>query len=224
MAVEKYRFYPYISAEEAFLGFMSDFKAFKNDNPNKVYLRSGPKDPVSGLRPREILGLIIMANVAMSESGDSWVPGWLVNKDGKPLPERVAHDGAIRCTSGPRKDVFMRFEQTMATEVASDASPEDIEAAILREINRKSSNDEDYVRGTALIILVDYIGQLSDLRKLAGSVSESAYRAIYLICVVSEQLKDFVCVILKSQSDTLGPISVRFGRPDGKPNVGRLYG
>jgi hypothetical protein len=223
MAGENNKFYPYVSVEEAFLGFIENFKFFNESNPSKVYLRNGPKDTTSGLRPREILGLIVMASVATFESGDTWVPGWLVGSDGRPLPERAAHDGAIRCISGPREGAYMHFEQAMATLVAQDASPEDIESAILREAGRKSRKGVDYVSGTALIIFVDYVGRLSDLRKLSGNISESAYSAVYLIGAISEQFKDFICVTLKNPSDTLGPIGIKFNRPDGKPEVSRMY-
>lgn len=222
MVSKKHKIKPYISTETAFLGFMEDFKAFIESNTGKAYLRTGPKDPTSDLRPREIIGLVIMANVAMFESKDTWVPGWLVDANGNQLPEDVAHDGVIYCTSGSRKGAFMHFEQAMATEVAADASPEDIEAAILREAKRKSNRDKKYVEGTALILLVDYAGELSDLRKLAGSISESAYEAIYLIGVASEKFKDFICVTLKNPLDTLGPISIKFDRRDGKPDVARM--
>lgn len=67
---EDFKFFPYLSAEVAFLSFMTDFHDFIAQNPNKkAYLRIGPKDPKSDLRPREILCLAIMANVAMYESG-----------------------------------------------------------------------------------------------------------------------------------------------------------
>jgi hypothetical protein len=223
MADGNYKFYPYISTEVAFLGFIEDFNNFNKNNNGKVYLRNGPKDPTSGLRPREILGLIIIANVAMFESGDEWVPGWLVDTDGKSLPERTAHDGVIRCTSGPRKGAYMHFEQTMATLKDKDASPHDIESAILRVASRKANEGEDYIRGTVLIILVDYVGRLKDLRKLSGSVSESPYSAVYLIGIISEQFRDFICVTLKSPSDKIGPIAVKFNRPDGIPDVARMY-
>lgn len=64
---------PYISAEVAFLGFIEDFHKFNTNTPHKAFLRNGPKDPESGLRPREVLGIAIMANVAMFLSGDKWV-------------------------------------------------------------------------------------------------------------------------------------------------------
>jgi hypothetical protein len=214
---------PYLSAETAFLGFIEDFRKFNTDSSRKVFLRNGPKDPESGLRPREVLGLAIMANVARFLSGDEWKPGYLVDADGKELPEDVAHDGVILCTSGPLKNVMMHFEQTMATLVARDATPYDIEAAVLKEVGRKSGRGDQYVEGMALVIQVDYIGKLGDLRRLAADVSSSAYKAIYLIALVSEKLKDFVCVILKSPGDTLGPISVNFNRTDGKPDVTRMH-
>jgi hypothetical protein len=214
---------PYLSAEVAFLGFIEDFRKFNINSSQKVFLRNGPKDPESGLRPREVLGLAIMANVARFLSGDEWTPGYLVNTDGKELPEDVAHDGVILCTSGPRKNAMMHFEQTMATLVARDATPHDIEVAVLKEVGRKSGRGDQYVDGMALIIQVDYIGELGDLRKLAADVSSSAYKAIYLIALASEKLKDFVCVILKSPGDTPGPLSVNFNRRDGKPNIARMY-
>lgn len=214
---------PYLSPEVAFLGFIEDFRKFNVDSPGKVFLRSGPKDPESGLRPREVLGLAIMSNVARFLSGDEWTPGYLVNADGKELPEDVAHDGVILCTSGPRKNAMMHFEQTMATLRARNATPHDIEAAVLKEVGRKSGRGDQYVEGMALIIQVDYIGELGDLRKLAADVSSSSYKAIYLIALASEKLKDFVCVILKSPGDTLGPVSVNFNRSNGKPDVARKH-
>lgn len=69
-------FVPYLSAEVAFLGFANDFKDYIAANPGKPYLRSGPKDSVSTLRPCEVLGLAIAANVAIFLSGDTWVPGY----------------------------------------------------------------------------------------------------------------------------------------------------
>lgn len=216
------KLYPYVSTEIAFLSFIEDFKDFQEKKPNKIYLRDGPKDPMSGLRPREILGLIIMANLAMFLSGDVWVPGWLVAPDEKLLPEDIAHDGAIRCISGPREGKYMHIEQVMATEVANNASPEDIESAILREAKRKSSKGEKYVGNTALVIFVDYTGKLSNLRELSSNISESTYKAVYLIANLSEKLKDFVCVILKNPGDTLGPIKLEFNRSDGKPDIARL--
>ena len=75
----------------------------------------------------------------------------------------------------------------------------------------------------ALIIFVDYDAKLSDLRKLSGSISVATYRAVYLIAVISQQLKDFMCVTLKNPSDKLGPVSVKFNRPDGKPDVSRMH-
>lgn len=214
---------PYLSAETAFLGFIADFRKFNTDSSRKVFLRNGPKDPESGLRPREVLGLAIMANVARFLSGDEWTPGYLVDANAKGLPENIAHDGVILCTSGPRKNAMMHFEQTMATLVAHDATPHDIEAAVLKEVGRKSDRGAQYVEGMALVIQVDYIGELGDLRKLVADVSSSAYQAIYLIALASEKLKDFVCVILKSPGDTLGPISVNFNRTDGRPDVARKY-
>jgi hypothetical protein len=163
-----------------------------------------------------------MANVAMFLSGDTWVPGWLVDASGKPLPEDIAHDGAIRCISGFRNGKYMHFEQAMATKVARNASPENIESAILREASRKSVKGIDYVGDTALLILVDYDGELSDLKKLSNDISETAYKAIYLIAILSEQLKDFVCVTLKNPADILGPIKLEFNRLDGKPDLARM--
>lgn len=212
---------PYISAEAAFLGFIEDFHKFKTNTPHKAFLRNGPKDPESGLRPREVLGIAIMANVARFLSGDKWVPGYLVDSEGKELPEDVAHDGVILCTSGPRKSAVMHFEQTMATSLARHATPDNIEAAVSKEVSRKSARGNDYVEGMALIIMVDYDGELNDLRKLAANISDSAYKAIYLIASASEKFKDFICVILKSPGDTLGPLNVNFNRPDGKPDVAR---
>jgi hypothetical protein len=219
---EKFKFFPYLSTEIAFLSFMEDFNDFRAKHPNKVYLRSGQKDPTSSLRPRETLGTVIMANVAKFLSGDTWVPGWIVDEDGKPLPENIAHDGAIRSISGKRKGKFMRFEQVMATEVAADATPNSIEDAIIREATRKSAKGDDYVGENALVILADYVGQLSDLQKLAKDVSNSKFQAIYLLCMASPDFKDFICVILKNPADTLGPISVKFNRPDGVADVDRL--
>lgn len=217
------KFVPYLSAEVAFLSFATDFKDFVAANPSKPYLRSGPKDTSSTLRPREILGLAIAANVAMYLSGDTWVPGYFVAADGTQLPEDEAHDGGIRCTTGTRTGDFMHFEQAMATEVAADATPDDIEGAIIREASRKSARGDDYVGNTGLMLFVDYNGVLGDLRKLANDVSGSNYQAIYLICLTSPKLKDFVCVILKSPGDTLGPISVKFDRLDGVADVARLH-
>jgi hypothetical protein len=216
-------FVPYISAEEAFLAFANDFKVYMAANPGKPYLRSGPKDSTSTLRPREILGVAIAANVAMFLSGDNWVPGFFVAADGSMLPEDEAHDGGIRCTSGPRAGTYMHFEQAMATEVAANATPDNIEDAIIHELNRKSERGDDYVGKTGLLLFVDYNGVLGDLRKLADDVSNNNYKAIYLICSTSPKLKDFVCVILKSPGDTLGPISVKFDRLDGVADVARLH-
>lgn len=140
------------------------------------------------------------------------------------LPEDEAHDGGIRCTSGSRTGAFMHFEQAMATEVAANAIPDDIEGAIIHEVNRKSNRGDDYVTKTGLLLFVDYNGVLGNLRKLAVDVSGSRYKAIYLICSTSPKLKDFVCVILKSPGDTLGPISVKFNRTDGVADVSRLRG
>ena len=222
MATGNYKFYPYLSTEVAFLGLMSDFKDFLALQPDRIYLRSGPKDPTSGLRPREILGLVVMANVAMYESGDLWIPGWIVDANGDQLSEDKAHDGAIQCISGRRKGAYMRFEQTMATEVSANASPSDIEGAILKEVKRKSARDDDYAKGTALVLFVDYMGRLNDLQQLARDVSYSKYQAIYLVCVAKKDLSEYVCVVLKNPSDTLGPISVKFHRADGIAEVSRL--
>ncbi len=212
---------PYVSAETAFLGFVEDLNQYISASPRKTYLREGPKNKDSGLRPREILGLVIVANVAMFLSRDKWVPGYLTDVNGKELPEDVAHDGVIQCTSGPQKGSIMHFEQVMATSVARHATPEDIEAAVLFEAGRKSEHETKYIEGMTLIIMVDYAGELGDLRKLAADISGSDFEAIYLIANTSEKLKDFVCVILKSPGDILGPIDVSFNRSDGRPDVKR---
>lgn len=216
------KFVPYLSAQVAFLSFATDFKDFLASKSGKPYLRSGPKDALSKLRPREILGLTIAANIAMYLSGDTWVPGYFVAADGTELPEDEAHDGGIRCTSGVRAGTFMHFEQAMATEVAADATPDDVEGAIIREANRKSARGTDYVGDTGLVLFVDYNGVLGDLRKLARDVTDSNYKVIYLIGSTSPKLKDFVCIILKSPGDTLGPINVKFNRSDGVADVSRL--
>lgn len=223
MKVTNVKIRPYISAEEAFLGFVGDLRKFNIDFPKRVFLRDGPKDKESGLRPREVLGLTIMANVARFQSGDDWTPGYLVSTEGKELPEDIAHDGVILCVSGPRRNAMMHFEQTMATSVARHATPHDLAAAVLKEARRKSGRGDQYVGGMALIVMVDYDGELSDLRGLATNVSNLAYETIFLIACVSEKLKNFVCVILKSPGDTLGPLSVNFDRSDGKPDVTRKY-
>jgi hypothetical protein len=223
MADRPKSFVPYLSAEVAFLGFANDFRDFIAAHPSKPYLRSGPKDSTSTLRPREVLGLAIAANVAMYLSGYTWVPGYFVAVDGTMLPEDEAHDGGIRCTSGPKAGSFMHFEQAMATEVARNATPDDIEGAIIHEVNRKSERGDEYVANTGLLLFVDYNGVLGDLRKLAQDVSGSSYKAIYLICSTSSKLKDFVCVILKSPGDKLGSIGVKFDRPDGVADVSRLH-
>jgi len=218
-------FVPYVSTAEAFLFFNRDFKKFRADNPNKsakVFLRNGPKDKTSMLLPRETLCLIITANVANYLSGYTWVPGYVAGEQGRLLPEDIAHDGAIQCTDGPRKGTIMRIEQVMATMVAHDATPDDIESAVIRAVNRKSARDDDYVKGTALIVFMDYDGQLKDLRQLAKDVSHSKYKAIYLIGLTSQGFNDFVCAILKSPGDTPGTISVQFNRLDGVANVERL--
>jgi hypothetical protein len=212
---------PYLSAEKAFLGFIEDLNEFNTASPHRVFLREGPKDTESGLRPREILGLVIIANVAMFLTDDVWVPGYLIDHSGKELPEDVAHDGVIKCISGPQKGSMMHFEQALATSVAHHATPDDIEAAVLMEAGRKSEHGTNYTDGMALVVMVDYPGRLGDLRKLATDISDSNYKTIYLIANTSEKLKDFVCVILKSPGDTLGPIDVNFIRPDGKPDVKR---
>jgi hypothetical protein len=222
MASKPYKFAPYLSTEVAFLGFAIDFKDYVAANPGKSYLRNGPKDSISTLRPREILCLVIAANVAMFLSGDTWTPGYFVASDETQLPEDEAHDGGIRCTDGQKAGAYMHFEQVMATEIAANATPDDIEGAIIREVNRKSQRGEKYVGKTGLIIFADYNGVLGDLRQLARDVSGSNYKAIYLICSLSPKLKDFVCVILKSPGDTLGPISVKFDRTDGVADVSRL--
>jgi hypothetical protein len=221
-----YMFRPYLSTEEAFLALMTDFRAFlakfPNEASNRTFMHNGPNDPDSGLLPRELLGLVILANVAMFESGDIWVPGYMLTTKGNPLPQRKAHDGAIRCVSGPESGKYMRFEQTMATKRAGDATPEDIEGAILRAANRKSENGEDYVGETALIVLSDYIGELRDLRQLAIDAAQNSYKAIYLIAPMSEKFKDFVCVVLKNPADPLKPISVKFDRRDGVADVAMM--
>lgn len=221
MTNNSYKFVPYLSAEVAFLSFATDFKDYAAANPDKVYLRSGPKDSTSTLRPREILGLAIMANIAMYLTDETWVPGYFVAEDGTALPENVAHDGGIRCTSGNTTGSFMHFEQAMATEVAANATPDDIEGAIIHEVNRKSSRDDSYVGNTALLIFTDYTGELGNLKKLASDVSTSKYQTIYLICTTAP-LKDFVCVTLKSPGNEPRTISVKFDRPDGVANVARL--
>lgn len=217
------KFVPYLSAEAAFLAFATDFKDYSMAHPGKPYLRCGPKDPTSTLRPREILCLAIAANVAMFLSGDTWTPGFYVTEDGSLLPEDTAHDGGIRCVDGTRTGAFMHFEQAMATEVAANATSDDIEGAIIHEVNRKSARGNEYVGNTGLMLLVDYNGMLGNLRQLAHDVSGSNYKAIYLICSTSPKLKDFVCVILKSPGDTLGPISIKFNSKDGIADVARLH-
>ncbi len=212
---------PYLSAERAFLGFIEDLNEFNAVSLHKSFLREGPKDVESGLRPREILGLVIVANMAMFLTDDVWVPGYLTDVNGKELPEDVAHDGVIQCISGPRKGSIMHFEQALTTSLAHNAMPDDIEAAILMEAGRKSERGIKYTDGMALIVMVDYPGELSDLRKLAADISDSNYKTIYLIANTSEKLKDFVCVILKSPGDTLGSIDVNFNRPDGRPDIDR---
>jgi hypothetical protein len=219
----KYKIRPYLSASKAFLGFAEDFLEFRTNSSGGVFLRNGPKDPETDLRPREVIGLVIAANVAAFLSGDDWTPGYLVTAEGENLPENIAHDGLILCASGSRKNTFMHFEQTMATEVARDATPNSIEAAVLKEVGRKSSRNQGYIGNTGLIILVDYSGELNDLKKLAADVSGSPYKAIYLIAQTSDDFKDFVCVILKSPGDTLGPIHLSFKRTDGKPDISRLH-
>jgi|GEM_PF-5538803 len=111
----------------------------------------------------------------------------------------------------------------MATSVARYATPHDIEAAVLKETDRKSKRGDKYVNGMTLVIMVDYNGELGDLKKLAIDISDSTYKAIYLIASASEKLKDFVCIVLKSPGDILGPLSVNFNRPDGKADVARKY-
>jgi hypothetical protein len=163
-----------------------------------------------------------MANLAIFESRDSWVPCWLVDSDGNDLPEDVALDGAIRCTSGVKKNAYMRFEQIMATEVASDASPLEIETAVIKAVEKKSSRGHEYVDGISLIVFVDYSGELTNLRKLAKDINNYDYEAIYLVGRVSDDFKDFVCVTLKNPADRHGPVSIKFNRKDGKADVAIL--
>lgn len=87
----------------------------------------------------------------------------------------------------------MRFEQVMVTEVAADASPSDIESAIINEVKRKSARDDSYVKGMALVVFIDYNGELKDLKQLSKDVSNSKYEAIYLISATKADLSEYVC-------------------------------
>lgn len=216
-----YKILPYTSTEEAFIHFVSDSRNFTS-NGISTFLHNGREDPTTGLKPRELLCLVIVANVANFISGDIWVPGALVDSDNSLLPGDVAHDGFIKCVKGIKKDQYMWFEQVMATDKSKKASLDDIEGAILEEIRRKSSKGPSY--GTeimTLIVMVDYCGNLSDLKALSISMKNVAYKAIYLVAQTKNP-KKYMCVILKSPGDTLGPISVSFSHPDGKADVSRM--
>lgn len=217
-----YKILPYSSVEEAFLHFIESSRSFTTNGSSTLF-RNGRENPETGLKPRELFCLAIVANVANFLSDDTWTPGALVDSNGTALPGNIAHDGFIKCTDGRKKGQFMWFEQVMATFKDKDATPSNIEAAILTQANRKSLKGSDYgVDEMALIIFADYNGKLSDLRALSHEIQNLAYKAIYLIAKISGRHNDCVCVILKNPGDTLGPISVRFNHPDGRADVERM--
>lgn len=217
-----YKILPYTSAEEAFLHFIENSRSFAS-NGNSTLFHNGREDTKTGLKPRELFCLAVIANVANFLSGNTWTPAVLVDSNGSALPGDIAHDGFIKCIDGTKKNQFMWFEQVMATSKAKDATPDNIEAAILTEANRKSSRGSDYgIDEMALIIFTDYSGELNDLKALSREMQTLAYKAVYLIAKISESTNDCVCVILKNPSDMLGPISVRFSHPNGKADVERM--
>lgn len=213
---------PYTSVEEAFFHFIEDSRSFTSNGSSSLF-HNGRENAETGLKPRELFCLTVVANVANFLSGDTWTVGALVNSDGSILPGDIAHDGFIRCVKGTKEGQFMWFEQVMATRKSKDATPDDIEGAILRAANNKSSKGSDYgVDEMALIVFADYNGKLSDLKALSGDIQNVTYKAVYLIAKISENTKDYVCAILKSPVDTLGPISVSFNHPDGRADVERI--
>ncbi len=166
----------------------------------------------------------MLANVANFLSGDTWTPGALVDSSGRIPQGNLAHDGFILCTVGAKKNQFMWFEQVLATFKDKSATPANIESAIHAQARRKSSKGSAYgVDDMALIILVDYSGELSNLTALSEKIQTVAYKAVFLIGQISGTFRDCVCVILKSPADIRGPIQVRYERPDGTADVSRLY-
>lgn len=217
-----YKILPYTSAKEAFLHFIEKSRSFTPSRGNTVF-HNGREDTETGLKPRELFSLAVVANVANFLSGDTWAPGAIVGSDGSVLSGDIAHDGVIKCIDGRKKGQFMWFEQVMATSRDANATPDDIKGAILRVASNKSSKGADYgVDEMALIVFADYSGELSDLRGLSKTINGVAYKAIFLIAKISENFKDCVCVILKSPEDTLGPIGVSFNHPDGQADIARL--
>lgn len=217
-----YKILPYTFVEEAFLHFIDNSRSFASNGSSSLF-HNGRENPKTGLKPRELFCLAVIANVANFLSGDIWTPGALVDSAGSVLPGDIAHDGFIRCIDGTKEGQYMWFEQVMATRKSKDATPDDLERAILREANRKSSKGSEYgVDDMALIVFTDYNGKLSDLRALSGAIQNVAYTVVYLVAKISENTNDCVCVILKSPGDTLGPISVSFNHPDGRADVKRM--
>ena len=222
LKVKGYKILPYTSVEEAFFHFIEKTRSFTSIRGITLF-HNGRDDTETGLKPRELFCLVVVANVANFLSGDTWAPGAIVDSDGSVLSGDIAHDGVIKCIDGRKKGQFMWFEQVLATSKDSNATPDDIEGAILRAANVKSSRGTDYgVDEMALIVFADYNGKLNDLRGLSNTVQGVAYKAIFLIAQISDSFKDCVCVIIKSPRDTLGPVRVSFNHPDGRADVARL--
>lgn len=184
---------------------------------------NGREDPHTGLKPRELLGLIVVANLANYLSGDTWIVGSLIDKNGSLLSGDVAHDGLILCSGGAKKGQYIRFEQVMATDKDTRSNLTKIEEAVINQIKNKDSRGKGYgVDEMGLIVFVDYEGEISDLYKLSSEIYSLSYRLIYLVAKISKKNNHYACIVLKNPENKLGAYSVEFNSPDGSAEVSVL--
>lgn len=143
----------------------------------------------SKLRPREILGLIVLAKVASHRTSLEWHIG----------TDHDLGDGTIVLAEGKQKGAGIPVEQVYVSSRSSQGIS--LVEAALNEYRAKEAKGTQYTEDRSLIILVNETGQM-DINAFTAGVAGRTFVDVAMIGQLDPNKLEYYCGIVNQKGST----------------------
>ena len=162
-----------INPVEAFRGIL--LPAISND---QKWFDNGREAKELKLRPRELLGLIILSHVERKRTGLNW----------DIATDHSYGDGTVVVAEGDHKGSGIAVEQVSVT--ARNATGKTLADSVLKAIHEKESVSGDYPIDRSLLVFVNESGYM-DIERVLNSTSKSPFMDVCIIGFLDPRIFHF---------------------------------
>lgn len=172
---------------------------------NTQWLDSGRPIKDLDLRPRELLGLILLAHVEKKRTGLVW----------HIATDHSYGDGTVVVADKNIKNAGIPVEQVYIT--TRNRGTATLAAAVLSAVKEKEDVSDDYPKDRALVVLVNETGQI-DIEAVFGATTSSPFENVVVIGLLHPRQFHFYVGFKNDQGATEG-YEVRISKLSGAAQV-----